>query len=276
MSLRPHGRGYVSARTPRALAICDRCGFMVNHGKLRWQYQWQGPRLNNTRILVCPDCYDTPQEQLRTFVLPMDPIVIPNARPENYSFADNPASHLGYDPANAFLPVGQRGMSIGNLVMGAGVESAFDGAVVTTSSLGTTISRQFSNSANLANSVSSFQNWVGKNWAADATGTLATLPSTVPSQTHVVSAFTIVAPSDQAFLRTGATGYRLEGSNNGATWTTIYSGTTAGAIGEIITANTTSQGLYQYHRINIQGDGVSQIGLAQVSFDISDAGPNEI
>jgi hypothetical protein len=160
--------------------------------------------------------------------------------------------------------------------MGAGVESAFDGGVNTTSSLGTIVARRFFNSANLANSVSSFSNWVGKNWAADATGTLATLPSTVPSQTHVVSAFTIVAPSDQAFLRTGATGYRLEGSNNGATWTTIYSGTTAGSVGEVITANTTSQAPYQYHRVNIQGDGVSQVAIAQAIFSISDAGPNEI
>jgi len=29
--MRPHGRARVSARNPRALAICDRCGFLYNH-----------------------------------------------------------------------------------------------------------------------------------------------------------------------------------------------------------------------------------------------------
>ena len=275
MSMRPHGKASIDARSPRALAICDRCQFMVNHGELRWQMQWRGPRLQNIRLLVCQSCYDIPQEQLRTIILPIDPVTIANARPENYAAADNPVSGLGYDPANAFLPTTQLGMNIGNMVMGAGVNAAFDGTVVT-SSLGTTVSRVFSNSANLANSVSSYQNWVGKNWAADATGTLATLPSTVPSQTHVVSSFTLIAPSDQPFLRTGATGFHLEGSANGVTWTTIYSGTTAGTAGEIITANTTSQAPYQYHRVTIQGDGTSQVGIAQVALSISDAGNNEI
>jgi hypothetical protein len=274
MSMRPHGKAQVSALKPRALAICDRCQFMVNHDTLRWQMRWRGPRLQNIRMLVCQSCYDVPNEQEKTIILPIDPVTIANARPENYALADNPVSGLGYDPASAFMPPTQLGMSIGNLTMGGGVNAAFDGAVVT-SSLGTTISRRFPNCANLANSNSSY-NWVGKNWAADATGTLATMPSTVPAQTHIVSSFTLIAPSDQAFLRTGVTSYFLQGSANGVTWTTIFAGTTAGTAGEIITANTTSQAPYPYHRVAIQGDGISQVGIAQVELNIADAGPNEI
>jgi len=275
VSMRPHGRATIDPRSPRALGTCDRCGFLVNHWTLQVQKRYQGPRLRDLGTLVCDSCLDVPNEQERTIMLPIDPVTTDNARPENYALADNPVSGLGYDPAAAFLPVSQHGMSIGNMTLGAGCDAAFDGGVVT-SSLGTTVSRVFSNSANLANSVSSFQNWVGKNWAADATGTLATMPSTVPAQTHVVSSFTLIAPSDLPFLATGATGYRLEGSANGVTWTTIYSGTTAGTAGEIITATTTSQAPYQYHRVSIEGDGISRVGIAQVALSISDAGANEI
>lgn len=276
MSMRPHGRASIDSRAPRALAICQRCQFMYNHDTLRWQMQWRGPRLQNIQLLVCRECYDVPQEQLRTIIFPIDPVTISYALPENYALADNPVSGLGYDPANAFLPTSQRGESIGNLTFGAGVDSAFDGGVVVSSSLGMTVSRRFPNCANLANSISSYQNWVGKNWAADATGTLATMPSTVPAQTHVVSSFTLIAPSDQPFLSTGPTGFHLEGSANGVTWTTIYSGTTVGTAGEVITANTTSQAPFQFHRATIQGDGISQVGIAQLSLSISDAGQNEI
>lgn len=275
MSLRPHGRASIDSRSPRALAVCDRCKFMVNHDTLRWQYQWQGPRLSSVGLLVCPSCYDTPQEQLRTVTLPVDPETIADARPENYVLADNPLSPLGYDPANAFLPTTQLGMSIGNMVMGAGVDAAFDGGVVV-SSVATTVSRGFSNCANLANSVSGYNNWVGKNWDADATGTLATMPSTVPAQTHVVSSFTLIAPADQPFLLSGATGYRIQGSVNGVAWTTVKFGTTAGTAGEIITDDTITQAPYQYHRAVIQGDGISQVGIAQLVLNVSDGGANDI
>lgn len=276
MSFRPHGYASIDARSPRALGVCDRCGRLVNHDTMRDQLRYRGPKLQSLGLLLCESCVDIPNEQERTVVLPMDPVPINFARPENYVIADNPASYLGYDPANAFLPTLQLGMNIGNLVMGAGVNAAFDGGVVTSSSLGTTVSRGFANCANLANSVSSYQNWVGKNWAADATGTLATMPSTVTAQTHVVSDFVLTSPADQPFLLTGATGYTLDGSADGVTWTTIYSGTTAGTNGEIITATTTSAAPYQYHRATLQGDGLSQVGIAQLVLNISDAGANDI
>lgn len=271
MSLRPHGRASISAINPRALGICDRCGAMYNRDTLSYQYQWRGPRLQNIQILVCSDCYDEPQEQLRTFILPPDPVAIKDPRPENYADADNPASHLGYDPANMFEPLAQRGGNIGNLTLGAGVNAAFDGWLA-----GGIATRRFPNCANLANSNSSFDNWVGKSWNADASGVTLTMPSTAETVTHVVSSFTLYAPSDQAFLLNSATGYRLEGSLDGSNWTTLYSGTTAGTAGEVITATSTSGAAYPYHRIAIEGDGISQVGIAQAVLNISDAGANEI
>lgn len=86
--MRPHGRARVSARNPRAFAICDRCGFLYNHVNLQWQYDWAGASLINRRILVCDPCLDTPQQQLRAIVVPADPVPILNPRVQDYVTAE--------------------------------------------------------------------------------------------------------------------------------------------------------------------------------------------
>jgi len=86
--MRPHGRASVSSRNPRAFAICDRCGFLVNHHQLQWQFDYAGAGLINKRILVCTPCLDTPQNQLRSIVLPADPVPIENPRVQDYAYAE--------------------------------------------------------------------------------------------------------------------------------------------------------------------------------------------
>jgi len=86
--MRPHGRASVSSRNPRAFAICDRCGFLVNHHQLQWQFDYAGAGLINKRILVCNPCLDTPQNQLRAIVLPQDPTPINNPRVQDYYAAE--------------------------------------------------------------------------------------------------------------------------------------------------------------------------------------------
>jgi len=83
--MRPHGRARVSSRNPQAFAICDRCGFLQNHVSLRFQYEFAGTGLYNTKMLVCDRCYDTPQEQLKSIIIPADPMPIMNPRTQNYS-----------------------------------------------------------------------------------------------------------------------------------------------------------------------------------------------
>lgn len=80
--MRPHGRARVDARSPRAFAVCDRCGFWYNHVDLRWQTDYRGTRLTNIRLLVCDRCLDKPQPQIKPKIITQDPIPIPNARPE--------------------------------------------------------------------------------------------------------------------------------------------------------------------------------------------------
>lgn len=87
MAYRWHPAGAdVDPDDPRAWGTCDRCGRIYNLYKLTWQYDFRGSnQLQNTRLLVCPPCYDAPQPQLAPYILPPDPPPIFNARPENYT-----------------------------------------------------------------------------------------------------------------------------------------------------------------------------------------------
>ncbi len=78
------GRARTSAKNPQAHAICDRCGGRLNHVDLSWQFDWAGAGLINKRLLVCDACTDTPQQQLRSIILPADPPVVMNARPQDF------------------------------------------------------------------------------------------------------------------------------------------------------------------------------------------------
>jgi len=82
------GRASISSRNPRAAAQCDRCGFIYNHHQLQWQFDYAGAGLINKRILVCNPCLDTPQAQLRSIILPADPVPIENPRVQDYAAAE--------------------------------------------------------------------------------------------------------------------------------------------------------------------------------------------
>lgn len=75
----------MSARGPRAQGCCDRCGFTYTHSTLSWDYQWSGVKLQNLRLLVCKTCLDAPQIQLKTIIIPADPLPVLNPRPEQYA-----------------------------------------------------------------------------------------------------------------------------------------------------------------------------------------------
>lgn len=82
------GRARVSASSPQAAAVCDRCGFVYQHSSLHWQFDYAGASLINKRLLVCRTCYDTPQEQLRAVVIPADPMPIINPRVQDFVTAE--------------------------------------------------------------------------------------------------------------------------------------------------------------------------------------------
>ncbi len=82
--MRPHGHYRVDPSEPRAKAVCDRCGFWYQLSTLKWQYEWAGPRLQNLRFYVCDSCLDKPQINLKTIVIPADPVPVYNPRPEAF------------------------------------------------------------------------------------------------------------------------------------------------------------------------------------------------
>lgn len=88
--MRPHGKyASVSPQNPSAFAQCDRCGFWRNREDLVMQVYWAGQQLFSNQVLVCYDrCYDIPNEQLRTIILPPDPPPIINARVPNYQYEE--------------------------------------------------------------------------------------------------------------------------------------------------------------------------------------------
>lgn len=98
--MRPHGHARISINNPAALGVCDRCGALYNLRDLRWQFDWRGPSLQNLRILVCETCWDQPQENLRTIVLPPDPLPVMNPRPEQYDI-EVPSYIMTYDSSAA-------------------------------------------------------------------------------------------------------------------------------------------------------------------------------
>jgi len=79
------GRAKTSSTSPSAFGVCQRCGFWYQRNTLQFQYDWRGTSLANIQILVCRDCLDTPQEQLRAITLPADPIPVYRPSTEQFS-----------------------------------------------------------------------------------------------------------------------------------------------------------------------------------------------
>lgn len=234
--MRPHGRARADRHNPRAWAICDDCGFLFNKPDLQWQYEWAGNRLVNQNMLVCDQCYDVPQEQLRTIVLPADPTPIMNPRPERYAIDNNPISPLGNN--------------IGTMTQAAGLSAAFD----------SNTNKPMFLSACLYNSAGGLNNSVGKNWAGLTTNNTGI----------TASGFQVWAPNDAKLFAGGATVYAFQGSQENINWITLSTASTAGIIGETIAATITPTTNYLYHRFVLTGDGVNSVSVAQLQ--ISQAG----
>lgn len=81
MSHRYKGRANINPASPRAVALCDRCGFVYNHDALRAQMKYAGNAVINTGLMVCETCLDPLNPQDRPIVPGPDPMPIANPRP---------------------------------------------------------------------------------------------------------------------------------------------------------------------------------------------------
>ena len=116
--------------------------------------------------------------------------------------------------------------------------------------------KSYNNSAFIAPSINGFGNTVGKNWGT--------------GNDYIINRFTFVLPNDWAVIDGG--NFKLEGSTNGIVWQDIYVGNTtpvAGMTVDIIQADIGSTDFplvaYQYHRLNLQGDGINAVAVAQLT-----------
>jgi hypothetical protein len=91
MAWRYTGKAKVNPRNPRAFVRSDRNGFWRNRTDMVFQYEWRGPRLVNTRLLVGRDEVDKPFIFNKPIVYPPDPVPIQNPRPEPFA-EDNAGS----------------------------------------------------------------------------------------------------------------------------------------------------------------------------------------
>jgi hypothetical protein len=82
----------VSQRSPRAIGVCQRCGFWYQRSELVPQYDYEGVKLQNLELYVCTrTCYDKPQTQLKTIIIPADPLPVYRPLPENFAAANSDA-----------------------------------------------------------------------------------------------------------------------------------------------------------------------------------------
>lgn len=259
MSYRPYGHATIDPSRPRARAVCDRCGQIWNLENLIWQFDWRGPRVQNLRVLVCPPCYDKPQMNgQRTYILPPDPVPVMNARPEFRVPEDNPLSALGATPSPLSYVFGNQ---IGNMVNYAGVPAAFD----------SNVNKPTTQCAGISVSNSSYNNYVGINWTGNTFSINAPSSLQYPIIKHSILTVSVTAPNDSTFGSTSfvVQGCPVEPAPFGA-WTTIYTGTPLGVVGETVTG-ACSGGEYQFHRVAFLGNG-GQIAVAQVEFNVGEEG----
>lgn len=72
------------AKSPHGLAICDGCGFMIQHTQLREKKDYRGGSVPvGISLRVCASCDDVPQPYYRRLLLKPDPVPLKNPRPDS-------------------------------------------------------------------------------------------------------------------------------------------------------------------------------------------------
>lgn len=103
------------ARDPRAIAICDGCGFLVQHSHLRMKKEYRGGSVPvPTGLMVCASCDDVPQPYFRRLLLRPDPVPVRNPRPDY-----NPTNYI-LDEDGTQIIAGENYDSVTSLQIGTG------------------------------------------------------------------------------------------------------------------------------------------------------------
>lgn len=101
----------VNPSDPSAWGQCDLCGFFYQLRELKPQQIWSGQSLYTFNSLRCWKCWDVPQPQLKTIILPPDPPPIVNSRVPNFAYEEFTVliaqyNNTGPQPATGLPPWG--------------------------------------------------------------------------------------------------------------------------------------------------------------------------
>ncbi|MDE2096316.1 MAG: hypothetical protein KGL39_03655 [Patescibacteria group bacterium] len=97
MTYRGTGLAKVDTSHPEAFRVCQRCGAWRNYSELVEQWIVAGAGLIKTGLFVCHEvsrCYDAPQWQNQSIILPPDPLPLPFAFPEPFGLDEGPQQPL--------------------------------------------------------------------------------------------------------------------------------------------------------------------------------------
>jgi hypothetical protein len=79
-----------AVKSPQGLAICDGCGFMVQHTELRQKQDYRGGSTPvGLSLRVCASCDDVPQPYFSRLLLRPDPVPLRNPRPDSQDAVTN-------------------------------------------------------------------------------------------------------------------------------------------------------------------------------------------
>lgn len=154
---------------------------------------------------------------------------------------------IGFGGASGVTTIiaGGTGTAIGNMSGGGGLAAGFDGTTSQTSAAG----------ARGLGGLASAQ--IGKDWGSGTTKTITRLV------TH--------CPNDDGYRGDAAAiGYSLQGSPDNSAWTTLFSGTLPAGLNQgattVNTASIDTSTAYRYHRVNLTGNSINALNIAEVQF----------
>lgn len=85
----------IQVRDPRAVAVCDGCGFWTMHDSLVEKKEYRGGSVPvGTGLYVCGVCDDVPNPYFSKMVLGPDPVPVQNPRPETTAVSNNGYGYL--------------------------------------------------------------------------------------------------------------------------------------------------------------------------------------
>jgi hypothetical protein len=168
------------------------------------------------------------------------------------NFSDNSAADaLGYDSSSGSYSRNLRtsGTNTGTFTANGGLAAAFDG----------NYNQPNASSARASTPAAGYNTAViGKDWGSGVTKT--------------ITAVQLFAQNDGGFVggTTTALVFKLQGSNDGSTWTDLTSAITGPATGAgtviTVTSGITTTTAYRYHRINVNADGSNNYYICELAF----------